>query len=137
MSVQLDLKNLKKLDKGLNFKVEPSLLYSGEILRGRILKQWLKGTAPDGSGLKKGNAKYLAYKGSKGRRKKIDFNLSGDMQQAFSVKKTGRNAIMLWFMSAKERAKALGNYNKRKNFLRVGKKLRTEITNIFYKRLKK
>ena len=135
MSVTVSLKNIKSREKFLRRDVDKTLLYVGEILRGKIIKAWLSGTAPDGSSFKKGNSKYLSYKSSKGRRGKIDLNFSGDMQQSFSVKKDGKNAVMLWFKSAAERAKALGNYKIRKNMMKVGNKLNDLIVKKFFNRM--
>jgi hypothetical protein len=126
---------LDKTLKRLKGSTDKALMYTGGILRGKIVKQWLKGNDPNGKAFKKGNKKYLKWKKGEGRKGKIDFNLSGDMQEAFTWKKYAKNTVLLFFNSSIERDKAKGNYKKRKTMLKVGKKLREEITRIFYKRL--
>ena len=135
MTVELKLPKLKKRKKFLTKDVDKTMLQVGEILRGDVIKEWLKGKDPNGQTLKRGNKKYLTAKRKRGRSGKIDFNLSGDMQQSFSVKKYGIHAIVLFFNSAKERKKAKANYNKRKNMMKVGKKLRSKTILNFFKRM--
>ena len=127
MSVTIRTPNLNKWQKTLKTKVDDALMGSSEILRGDIVKAWLSGKAPDKTALKKGNKNYLNHKKSKGRKSKIDFNLSGDMQQAFTVKKLTRTMVQLFFNSSLERKKAQGNYNKRRNMLRIGTALHEKL----------
>jgi len=137
MSVTIRTPKLNGWTKNLKTKVEPSLMYAGQILRGKVVKSWLSGKAPNGTGLKKGNTDYLDWKKGKGMKRQIDFmGLTGKLQQSFTVKKSGKNGILLWFNSLLQRKKAQGLFNKRRNMLRVGKKLRAETVKNFFKRLK-
>lgn len=137
MSVTVRTPKLNKWQRNLKTKVPVSLMYAGTILSGKIVKAWLSGKAPNGQSLKKGTEKYLKYKRSKGRGGKIDFNFSGKLQDSFTVKRLRSEGILLYFNSSIQREIARGLYEKRKNMLRIGKKLRAETVNNFFKRLKK
>ena len=136
MSATVKTPNLDKHLKFLQKDVDKTLLYVGEILRGNVIKAWLSGKDPNGRQLKKGNTSYLNWKEKvKHKKRRINFNLSGDMQLNFKARKTKKNEVTLGFTSARELKKARWNYDIRKNMFILGRKVRNKMTTLFFKRM--
>jgi len=136
MSVTVKIPNLKGYQKALKSDSDKALMSASQILRGNIVKEWLAGRGADGKQFAKGTKEYLKYKRSKGRKAKIDLNFSGDLQQSFAAKKVRTGLIQLYFSSALQRKKAQGLYNRRRNMLKVSKKLKHLTRMNYWKKLR-
>jgi hypothetical protein len=144
VKVKMDLTN--KAAKQL-LRFDKIMAANSEWLRGRIIRNWLRGKSPDGSPFRSLSTKafffnvgsatskeymqfeggYKQFKAASGRNPIRDFMFSGKMHQGFKVFKKGAFRYILGF-AAPEKDKARGNKRHAQNMLSISKKLETAFT---------
>ena len=137
ITVIRDTENLDNYQKGLN-NIDPIIRVATTKLMSELLIAYNKGkNLSNNSVNKKLTEDYSERKESSGRRPIRDLNVSGRLTQSFDVKREGDAKYSVGPRGIDEQDKMEGNIGYDGNLMKVGDKVRKEITDFVNDKIKK